>query len=125
MKAIQCDPNFALKFLSKVVKPWRQRERLLSFLENGSVQVSELVNGVIRDLQNEVIWEVVRFTESILNLFSMVEVNLLAKVLMIFNTYVIKWQCKFCADKCKAHVKKAILITAEQCQTVQAVSTLE
>lgn len=86
MKAIQCDPNLALKFLSKVVKPWRQSERLLSFLENGSVQVSELVNGIIRDLQNEVIWEVVRFTQSILNLFSMVEVNLLVKVLTIFNT---------------------------------------
>jgi len=27
MKGIKCDPNFALKFLSKVVKPRRQRER--------------------------------------------------------------------------------------------------
>lgn len=70
MKAIQCDPNFALKFLSKVVKTWRQRERLLSFLENGSVQVSELVNGVIRDLQNrgdlgsgEIYWIYIKFIQ--------------------------------------------------------------
>lgn len=73
MKAIQYDPNFALKFLSKVVKPRRQRERWLSFLENGSVQGPELVNAVVSDPDKEVIWEVVTFTESKLKIFSMVK----------------------------------------------------
>jgi len=49
------------------------------------VQRPELVNAVISDLENEVIWKVVRFTEYKLRLFSMVKVNLCAKGLMILN----------------------------------------
>lgn len=66
-----------------------------------------------------------RFIDYKLKLFSMVRVNLLAKVFIILNGKVIKCQIKFCEDKCKVHVQKTILTLPEKCQTVQAVRTLE
>lgn len=54
MKAIQFDPNFALKFLGKMVKPRRQREGWLNFPENGFVWESELKNVVINYRAKEV-----------------------------------------------------------------------
>lgn len=55
----------------------------------------------------------------------MVKINLPAKVFMILNAKVIKRQIKFCVDECKAHVRNSILTLPEECQTVQAVTTLE
>lgn len=88
------------------------------------MQGPELVNAVISDLEKEAIWEVARFTELKLKSFSMVKVNLPAKVLTILNGLVIKCQIKFRVDKCKAHVKKAILIIPEECQTARRLLAL-
>lgn len=85
---------------------------------------SELKNAAINYLAKEVGLEVARFIDYKLKLFSIVRVNLLAKVFMILNGKVIKCQIEFCVDKCKVHMKNRILTLPEECQTVQTVRTL-
>lgn len=54
-----------------------------------------------------------RFIDYKLKLFSMVRVNLPAKVFMILNSKI-----KFYIDKCKEHERNTILTLPEECKTV-------